>query len=180
VSATAPGGWRAGLERSWIGGATLAQESNAASPCSSAGAGADSLITFLAAGHTGVLIVEFDLTSIGLVSRTFPFGIDPARSAPPKVAARRTAQTAAPEKTDRSRMEFALRMRLSACVAASSGLQFATKRRGRRFLSGASPRIILGSTSVRRAAPPASSTTLIRHTLERNDVLAPDVADFQY
>jgi hypothetical protein len=111
------------LERSWISGVTLAQEYNAASPCFSAGAGADSLIRFLVAGHTGVLIVEIDLTRIGPVSGMFPFGSDPARSAPPRVAARRTAQTTAAEKTDRSRMEFALRMRLSACVAASSGLQ---------------------------------------------------------
>jgi hypothetical protein len=85
-----PGDLRAGLERSWICGATLAQERNAASPCPSAEAGAGSLFTFLVARHTGVLIVEIDLTRIGPVSRMFPFGSDPARSAPPRVAARRT------------------------------------------------------------------------------------------
>ena len=109
ASATTPGGLRARLERSWTG-AAFAQECNAASPCPSASAGADSLIRFLVAGHTGVLIVEIDLTRIGLVSRTFPFESNPARSAPPRVAARRTAQTTAAEKTDRSRMEFALRI----------------------------------------------------------------------
>jgi hypothetical protein len=69
------------------------------------GASADSLIRFLVAGHIGVLIVEIDLTRIGPVSRMFPFGSDLARSAPPRVAARRAAQTTAAEKTDRSRME---------------------------------------------------------------------------
>ena len=130
MSATTPGRWCAGLERSWISGATLAQEDNAASPRPSAGAGADSLIRFLGAGHTGVLIVEIDLTRIGLVSRTFPFESDPARSAPPRVAARRTAHTTAAEKADRSRMEFALCMRLSACVAASSAFNIAPETSG--------------------------------------------------
>ena len=112
--------------RAWKGHGSaraFAQECNAASPCPSASAGADLLIRFLAAGHTGVLIVEIDLTRIGPVSRTFPFGSDPARSAPPMVAARRTAHMTAAETTDRSRMEFALRMRLSACVAVSSDHQ---------------------------------------------------------
>jgi hypothetical protein len=123
VSATTPGRWCVGLERSCIGGATLAQEDNAASSRPSDGAGADSLIRFLVAGHTGVLIVEIDLTRIGPVSRTFRFRSDPARSAPPMVAARRTAHTTAAEKTDRSRMEFALCMRLSACIAVRSDVQ---------------------------------------------------------
>ena len=117
-----PGGLRAGLERSWIGGGTFAQ-TDAASPCPSAATVADSPIRFLVAEHTGVFIVEIDLTRIGPVSRTFPFGSDPARSAPLRVAARRTAQTMAAEKTDRSRTEFPLCMGLSPCVAGSSGLQ---------------------------------------------------------
>jgi hypothetical protein len=128
ASATMPGGLRAGLELSWIGGATFAQECNAASPCPTV---TDSLvrIRFVVAEHAGVLIVEIDLTRIGPVSRTFPLGSDPARSAPLRVAARRTAQTMTAEKTDRSRTEFALCMPLSARVADSSGLQ----RRARRF-----------------------------------------------
>jgi len=104
-------------------GAAFAQECTAASPRPSASAGADSLIGYLVAGHTGILIVEIDLTRIGPGSRTFPFRSDPARSAPPMVAARRTAHMTAAETADRIRMEFALRMRLSACVAVSSDLQ---------------------------------------------------------
>ncbi len=72
-------GLRAGLERSWIGGATFAQECNAASPCPSAATVADSLVRFLAAEHTGFLIVEIDLTRIGSVSRTVRIASDPAR-----------------------------------------------------------------------------------------------------
>ena len=116
------GGVAASVERSWTG-AAFAQERNAASPCPSASAGANSVIRIFVAGPTGVLIVEIDLTRIGPVSQTFPFGSDSARSAPPMVATRRTAHMTAAETADRSRMEFALRMRLSACVADSSDLQ---------------------------------------------------------
>ena len=49
---------------------TLAQEYNTASPCPSASTGADSLIRFLVAEHTGVVIVKIDLTRIGPVSQT--------------------------------------------------------------------------------------------------------------
>jgi hypothetical protein len=117
ASATMPGGLCAGLERSWIGGATFAQECNATSPRASAGAGADSLVMSFIAEHTGGLIVEIDLTRIDPVSRTFPFGSDPPRSAPLKVAAQRTAQAMAAEKIDRSRTEVPLCIGLSACVA---------------------------------------------------------------
>jgi hypothetical protein len=65
--------------------------------CPSAAILADSFIRFLIADTPAVLIVEFDL--IGPVSRTLPFGSDPARSAPLRVAAPRTAQTMAAEKT---------------------------------------------------------------------------------
>ena len=129
ASATIPGGLRASLERSRIGGATLAQECKAASPCPSAATVANSLIGFLVAEHAGVLIVKIDLTWIRPVSQTFPIGIDPPRSSPLKIAALRTAQTVAAEKTDRSRTEFALCMPLSAWVADSLGLQ----RRARQF-----------------------------------------------
>ena len=112
-----PDGLLAGLERSWIGGGTFAQACNAASPRPSAGAGADSLVTALIAEHTGDLIVEIDLTRIGPVSRTLPFGSDPPRSAPLRAAALRTAQTMAAEKIDRSRTELPLCIGLSACVA---------------------------------------------------------------
>jgi hypothetical protein len=117
ASAPMPGGLCAGLEWSWIGGATFAQACNAASPFPSVGAGADSLIGSLVAGHTGDLIVDIDLTRIGPVSRTVPFGSDPPRSAPLRVAARSTAQTIAAEKIDRSRTEFPLCFGLSASVA---------------------------------------------------------------
>ncbi len=66
-------GLRAGLERSWIGGATFAQECKAASPCPSAATVANSFIGFLVAEHAGVLIVKIDLTWI----RPFP---KPSRS----------------------------------------------------------------------------------------------------
>jgi hypothetical protein len=79
----------------------------------SPGAGAGSLIRFLVAEHTGILIVEIDLTRIGAVSR-FQFVRNAARSGPLKVAAPRTAQTMAAEKTDRSRTEFRLCIGLSA------------------------------------------------------------------
>jgi hypothetical protein len=107
AGATMPGGLRAGLERSWIGEAAFAQACNAPTPCPSPGAGADSLIRFLVAEHTGISIVEIDLTRIGPVSR-FPFVRNAARSGPLRVAALRTAQTMAAEKTDRSRTEFPL------------------------------------------------------------------------
>ena len=106
-----------------------AQECKAASPCPSAATVANSLIGFLVAEHAGVLIVKIDLTWIRPVSQTFPIGIDPPRSSPLKIAALRTAQTVAAEKTDRSRTEFALCMPLSAWVADSLGLQ----RRARQF-----------------------------------------------
>ena len=77
----------------------------------------DSLIGSLVAEHTGDLIVEIDLTRIGSVSRTFPFGSDPVRSAPLRMAAVRTAQTMAAEKINRSRMELPLCIGLSASVA---------------------------------------------------------------
>jgi hypothetical protein len=121
-----PGGLRAGLERSCIGGATFAQECNAASPCPSATTVAGSLIRFLVAEHTGVLIVEIDLTRIGPVSRALPFGSEPARSAPLRVATRKTAQTMAAETTDRSRIECPLCTGLSPRVAASSAFNVAT------------------------------------------------------
>jgi hypothetical protein len=117
ASAPMPGGLCAGLEWSRISGATFAQACNAASPFPSVCAGADSLIGSLVAGHTGDLIVDIDLTRIGPVSRTFPFGSDPPRSAPLRVADLRTAQTMAAEKTDRSRTEFPLCIALSASVA---------------------------------------------------------------
>jgi hypothetical protein len=116
AGATMPGGLRAGLERSWIGEAVFAQASNAPTPCPSPGAGADSLIGFLVAEHTGISIVEIDLTRIGPVSR-FPFVRNAARSGPLRVAALRTAQTMAAEKSDRSRTEFPLCIGLSASVA---------------------------------------------------------------
>ena len=112
-----PGGLCAGLERSWMGSARVAQACNAASPRPSAGAGANSLVMALIAEHTGDLIVEIDLTRIGPVSRTLPFGSDPPRSAPLRAAALRTAQTMAAEKIDRSRTELPLCIGLSACVA---------------------------------------------------------------
>jgi hypothetical protein len=112
-----PGGLCIGLERSSIGDATFAQGCNAASPWPSASAGADSLIGSLVAEHTGDLIVEIDLTRIGSVSRTFPFGSDPVRSAPLRMGAVRTAQTMAAEKINRSRMELPLCIGLSASVA---------------------------------------------------------------
>src|SRR5277367_2758006 len=105
AGATMPGGLCAGLERSWMGSARVAQACNAASPRPSAGAGANSLVMALIAEHTGDLIVEIDLTRIGPVSRTLPFGSDPPRSAPLRAAALRTAQTMAAEKIDRSRTE---------------------------------------------------------------------------
>jgi hypothetical protein len=46
-----PGGLHIGLERSWIGGATFAQECNANSPRASAANVADSPIVFLVAKH---------------------------------------------------------------------------------------------------------------------------------
>jgi hypothetical protein len=49
---------------------------------------------FLVAEHTG-LIVEIDLTRIGLVSRPLPFGSDPARSAPLWVSATRVPNKSA-------------------------------------------------------------------------------------
>ena len=103
-----PGGLRTGLERSSIGRATIAQECNVVAPCPSIGWRGLLLIRFLVPEHTGVLIVEIDLTRIGPVSRTFPFGSDPARSAPLRVAVRRTAQMTAAERIDRTRTEFAL------------------------------------------------------------------------
>ena len=129
ANATIPGGLRASLKRSWIGGATFARDCKAASPCPSAATVANSLIGFLVAEHAGVLIVKIDLTWIGPVSQTFPFGSDPPRSAPLKVAALRTAQTIAAEKIHRGRTDFPRCMPLSACVADSSGLQ----RRARQF-----------------------------------------------
>src|SRR6202042_3754727 len=51
ASATMPGGLHIGLERSWIGGATFAQECNANSPRASAANVADSPIVFLVAKH---------------------------------------------------------------------------------------------------------------------------------
>jgi hypothetical protein len=107
------GGLRVGLELSWISGATFTQDCNAASPCPSAVTVAGSLIRDLVAEHTGILIVETDLTRIGPVSRTLPFGSDPARSAALRVAALRMAQTMAAEKNDRRRTEFPLCMSLS-------------------------------------------------------------------
>jgi hypothetical protein len=105
-----PGSLRVGSERSWIDGAVFTQECDAAASCPSAATVTDSLIGFLVTEHNGVLIVEIDLTKIGPVSRAIPFGSDPARSAPLRDAAPRTAQTMATEKTDRSRTEFSLCM----------------------------------------------------------------------
>ena len=80
ASATTPGRLRAGLERSWIGGAIFAQEEcNATSPRPAAATVAESLIRFFVAKHAGVLIVEIDLTRIGSVSRTVPIATNPAR-----------------------------------------------------------------------------------------------------
>jgi hypothetical protein len=106
-----------------IGGAAFASECKAASAWPSAATVANSPIGFLVAEHAGVLIVKIDLTGIGPVSQTFPFGSEQPRSAPLKVAALRTAQTIAAEKTDRSRTDLPLCMPLSACVADSSRLQ---------------------------------------------------------
>ena len=123
-----PGGLRAGSERSWIDGVAFAQECGAASPCSSAATVTDPLIGFLVTEHTGVLIVEIDLTKIGPVSRAIPFGSDPARSAPLRDAAPRTAQTMATERTDRRRTECSLCMGLSRCMVGSLGIQRRTRR----------------------------------------------------
>jgi hypothetical protein len=111
------GGLCAGLERSWIGRTTFAQASNAASPFPLGGAGADSLNGSLVAEHAGDLIVESDLTIVGLVSWMFPFGSDSPRSAPLRVAALRTAETMAAKKMDRSSTELPLCIGLSARVA---------------------------------------------------------------
>jgi hypothetical protein len=106
-----------------IGGAAFASECKAASAWLSAATVANSPIGFLVAEHAGVLIVKVDLTGIGPVSQAFPFGSEQPRSAPLKVAALRTAQTIAAERTDRSRTDLPLCMPLSACVADSSRLQ---------------------------------------------------------
>ena len=143
ASAITPNSLRAGSERRCVGGVTFAQDCNFASPCASAATVAASPIVFIVAKHAGVLIVEIDLTRIGPVSRTFPLGSDPARSAPLRVAARRTVQTMAAEKTDRSRTEFPLCMGLSPCVPGSSGLQ----RRDGRFKI---PRMPSGRLALRR------------------------------
>jgi hypothetical protein len=57
ASPTMPGGLRAGSARSRIGGATFAQECNAASPCARRHR-RGLACRFLVAEHTGVLIVE--------------------------------------------------------------------------------------------------------------------------
>ena len=101
-----PGGLRAGLERSWIGGAISRRSAMPLHRAPPAATVTGSRARFLIAVHTGVLIVEIDLTRIGPVSRTSPLGSDPAPSAPLSIAASRTAQTMAAEKTDRSRTEF--------------------------------------------------------------------------
>jgi len=86
------------------------------------------LLGFSSPNTPAVLIVEIDLTRIDPVSRTLPFGSDPARSAPLRVAALRTAQTMAAEKTDHIRTEFPLCMGSIPLRSSSSGLQRRTWR----------------------------------------------------
>jgi hypothetical protein len=126
ASATMPGDLRAGSERSWIDGATFAQECGAVSPYPSAFTVTDSLIGFLVTEHSGVLIIEIDLTRIGLVSRTFSNVLIRKQSG--SISA---AEGCGPEnranngrwRDDRSRTEFSLCIGPSSCVAGSSGIQ---------------------------------------------------------
>jgi hypothetical protein len=115
-SSTIPGGLRAG---SRPGGAAFAQACKAASPCPWATADTGSPIGFFVAEHAPVSIVEIDLTRIGAGPRAFAIPSDPARWAPPSVAAARTAQTTAAEKADRNRTPSLLCMGPFPCAARS-------------------------------------------------------------